>query len=781
MNPDPRTARRLGIAVCFSLCVLFPGGHSRAEAQEGEAPVFQPLRQVDELSLVAFVVPDRSAESLVPVEVTREMARLNSPDPAVRIQGIKRLRDMGTRAAPAVGTLAAMLDDEAVVAHSGSFQERVASEALDALARIGRPAVGVLRGALKSDREETRARALDGLARIADPAVMEPLCQALQDPAWRVRSAAAEKLGWMRDPRAVEPLIAALEGESQIAAPKDTPPNVATFQHSVVRAAVVRALGRLGDRRAFEPLMTVLEGPDRFARAEAAEALAAIGDRRAVEPLIATLMARPGKVRIACAQALGETRDPRAMPALRAALKSSSWHVRRMVTQTLQEMGEGAAPAIPELIAMLGEEQRMYNGSNRVEPGTSPQWALVAIGKPAVEPLIAALQHPDQVVRQHGAKPPQGFVDDPPDPWGRCEYQAGAVAGTAACALAKIGDARAVEPLIAEFKKDQNEYPSHCAEALAARKDPRIAEAMLAILREKERPGQFAWRRASAAYVLGQVGDARAVEPLLSCLKEKDSQLASTAARALARLNDRHATDGLIAALKAGPAGARRWVAEALGSSKDPRAAEALAAALGDKDAELRLAAALALAELHDGRALEPLLADVKQAPQSSRWRVCKALAKLGDGRAARPVLAIVRASDQGWEDFGWMHVLGKIKDPRAVPLLIAMLDEEPPEDPDRRWGSADSALRAMLDHDQVAKAAWALGEIGAPAVEPLVAALEFKHWTAREAAANALATIGARRAVVPLVAALRDEQWAVRAAAAKALGPSGTPGPSRR
>jgi len=66
--------------------------------------------------------------------------------------------------------------------------------------------------------------------------------------------------------------------------------------------------------------------------------------------------------------------------------------------------------------------------------------------------------------------------------------------------------------------------------------------------------------------------------------------------------------------------------------------------------------------------------------------------------------------------------------------------------------------------------AALALGKIGKPAVEPLIAALKDKDSRVRYSAAWALGKIGDKRAVEPLIAALKDKDSTVRRDAAWAL-----------
>jgi HEAT repeat protein len=85
--------------------------------------------------------------------------------------------------------------------------------------------------------------------------------------------------------------------------------------------------------------------------------------------------------------------------------------------------------------------------------------------------------------------------------------------------------------------------------------------------------------------------------------------------------------------------------------------------------------------------------------------------------------------------------------------------------------------LRGRRVEDSVHKAAAAaLGEIGAPAVPGLLAALRDAEEDVRRMAAAALGEIGDAAAVPGLLAALGDASWYVREAAAAALGQIGAP-----
>lgn len=96
------------------------------------------------------------------------------------------------------------------------------------------------------------------------------------------------------------------------------------------------------------------------------------------------------------------------------------------------------------------------------------------------------------------------------------------------------------------------------------------------------------------------------------------------------------------------------------------------------------------------------------------------------------------------------VNALGNLGEPAVEPLMQALMDEH--------W-------------DVRRRAAWALGNIGDTAVKPLILALRDERWDVRRKAAWALGNIKAPKAIEPLIHALRDERADVREQAAWALG----------
>ena len=217
---------------------------------------------------------------------------------------------------------------------------------------------------------------------------------------------------------------------------------------------------------------------------------------------------------------------------------------------------------------------------------------------------------------------------------------------------------------------------------------------------------KYYYVRQAAAEALGQLGNARTVEPLAEALKDSDDRVRRAAAEALGQIGDARAVEPLIVALKDSDSWVKKRAVEALGKISDPRAVEPLIVAL--KDSDVRDVATRAL-EMIGLQAIDLLVATLKHED----WHVRAAAAE----------------------------VLGKIGDVRTVkPLLVALQD------------SYSSAVRW--------KAAGALGAIGdVQAVELLIVALKDRDSSVREGAAEALAKISDPRAVEALAVALEDKR----------------------
>ncbi len=129
---------------------------------------------------------------------------------------------------------------------------------------------------------------------------------------------------------------------------------------------------------------------------------------------------------------------------------------RRNAAQELGGMGEEAAQAVPSLIRALNDSARLTVRSpegddSPASVAEAAMLALVNIGAPAVDPLIASLR------------------DDNPG-----------VRTMAVAALGRIRNPRTIDPLIEILERDQDSLVQAAAvDALRKKRDPRTLEAML--------------------------------------------------------------------------------------------------------------------------------------------------------------------------------------------------------------------------------------------------------------------------------------------------------------
>jgi HEAT repeat protein len=285
--------------------------------------------------------------------------------------------------------------------------------------------------------------------------------------------------------------------------------------------------------------------------------------------------------------------------------------------------------------------------------------------------------------------------------------------------------------------------------------------------------------RRSATEALVKIG-APAVEPLIVAFKDQDVR--KYAASALVHIGI-PAVEPLMAALRDGAQGVlvRTSAAEALGQIGAP-AVEPLIAALkdGDQGVLVRTSAADALVNV-GAPAVEPLIAALKDGDQGARKYAARALGQIGDSRVVGPLIAALKDGDQSIRRYA-TEALVDVGAPAVEPLIAAFKDQDVRKYVARALGyigdarAVEPLIAALKDGDQGIRrsATGALVKIGAPAVEPLIAA--FKDQDVRKYVARALGRIGDPRAAEPLSAGLKDQNGDVRTAAAEALGHIGAP-----
>jgi len=210
------------------------------------------------------------------------------------------------------------------------------------------------------------------------------------------------------------------------------------------------------------------------------------------------------------------------------------------------------------------------------------------------------------------------------------DSQAAVSRAQAAQALGEAKVAAAIPKLIEMLDDPDEDAQWKATVALAAIGKPSVPALIEALNLEKERPR---WKaeaalkmigadaldgliealedrrvrvRQSTAYLLGEIGDPKAIDPLAAALADKDEDTRWKAATSLTKFGTR-ATLAVLRQLKAQSVEARRCAAWVFQQVKDTEAIPALVAALNDSDEQVRWKAAIALQKIGPPAA-DPLL-----------------------------------------------------------------------------------------------------------------------------------------------------------------------------
>jgi len=213
--------------------------------------------------------------------------------------------------------------------------------------------------------------------------------------------------------------------------------------------------------------------------------------------------------------------------------------------------------------------------------------------------------------------------------------------------------------------------------------------------------------RFNAVVALGEIGDRRAVGPLIEMLKDENYLVRSVAAKALGEIGDERAIPPLIEGLRA--------------------------------DEDLRMAAAKALGEIPDERAVGPLVQLLNDKSHLVRRAATKSLGLIGDKKATGALKRVFKADKdlevRIWAAFSLTRIAGDIS---TFTFLT------------------DAVSGGSTTHPEAARA---LGMIGDPrAVGPLIQALKDPACAVRGVSAWALGEIGDRTAIKPLIDMLTDQ-----------------------
>jgi HEAT repeat protein len=193
------------------------------------------------------------------------------------------------------------------------------------------------------------------------------------------------------------------------------------------------------------------------------------------------------------------------------------------------------------------------------------------------------------------------------------------------------------------------------------------------------------WRRALAAYVLGDIGSEEAIPPLLDALGDRSRDVRAAATRSLGKLGSQPAVQPILRLMAVGEVPASTGSLSLL--EIGPQALPGLLELVADGSVDERLAAMELVIELGDASHARILMERLKDDSPRVRARAARGLGRLGGAdatvelrRALSDPIPAVRA--------GVASALGKIGDSESLEALIGQAGG-------RQFAAARAAARA--------------------------------------------------------------------------------------
>ena len=466
----------------------------------------------------------------------------------------------------------------------------------------------------------------------------------------------------------------------------------------VVQNAAISALAEIGEP-AVVPLQKVLQpttAPALLERAAAALALIGPAAALAVPELTKLLSHREERVVMQSVRTLGSI-GPQAKSAVPELLKllTSAKESRRLqlhVVTTLGEMGPDSAAAVPQLIQLLSHDDEAIRRVAAKSLGF-----IGPAAKSAVPKLIAALHDKAGSVTLHAAEA-LGRMGPDAAPELIAGLKDEKLRHWAAIILGDIGPAAkmAVPDLIKALQDPRPDIRREAVIALA-HIGPEAQPAVPALLKLLN-SSEMLDPRGGAAYALGKIGAKEAIPDLHKTLQNKDDQnLRIASAWALVMLepdNKQILTDAvpqLLLAAKHPWVLARREAMTALGKigSGAKAAVPTLTEALSDTDAGVRNEALVALAEIGPDAApaVPKIVERLADSQINVRYSACFALGRIGPAAREAAVPALLKTL-QDPDDFlkmmsAWalVHISPRTENISrlASPLIVLALKHPQP------------------------------------------------------------------------------------------------------
>jgi len=514
------------------------------------------------------------------------------------------------------------------------------------------------------------------------------------------------------------------------------------FSKSSLKKQVIKILSGINKNR-NALLALYLKSDDWRTRQEAAILLgdADASDGAVVSSLVAALGDKSSTVQVEVVKSLGKLKEPNSIEPLLNQLLYPNASVREAVIKALDNIDPGWRESaacknlIPSFLSAFKSEKP------GIRQGTAEIFGEIYY-QPALKPLIAVLIDKYSAVRREAV---QSLDKKYPD------WRTGPEA------------AELVPDFIAGLKSTSDDTRKGAISALEELGDARALGPLIDALKDT----QISIREAALKSLEKKYQDwgsseeaGKQVPFFINELKSKSVKHRKHAARVLAAVNDPGCVPALIETLKDKDKNVIRASIDALGGLSDPAAAPSLIDLLENKDFNIKLAAVTALGKLNTPNSIEVEALSRALADNNStiRERAVKALGNKKDDRVIEPLITALKDKSSNVTKAA-IDALGEREDPRAVMPLVDFLKRSKPHHKKYVINVRASAFQALEKMDDLL------------IVDPMVELLKEKDLDLRIGVEKRLENIKDPRAADILIGYLKSEHIETRATVRRILG----------
>jgi len=439
----------------------------------------------------------------------------------------------------------------------------------------------------------------------------------LHSPDPTIRSSAAVSLLGINLINAQEPLVKILADRKE---------------REDIQISVIKAFSFTKDDRATDVLITLLDSESVLLQSAAAEALGGLRTKKSIHTMSEAMLSPRQSLttKILLAKALGNTNDRDTVESLIKMLAVDDPGLRQAARKSLEKVTKQGGD---------NDSAWWKDWWNRNKSKTREQWLedIVLKQEENTRQLEAKLEQLRLEVSQKSIKLLETRTDKS-DP----------------------------KVLMDALKSEYPDVRIFAAKELAKSKEPSVVDALIEAASDKQEEV-----RIDVVQRLGEIGDERAVKPLINALDDESLVVREKAARSLGLLKKSEAVEPLISTLNsnANPL-IMCAIIDALGQIGDGKAVDPLLAFLLHPESKIRECAAASLGGIHNARAIEPLTAALSDEQERVRWYAADSLGKIGDPVCVDALMKLLTDKSARVRESA-VTALGQIGNQPAIEALI--------------------------------------------------------------------------------------------------------------